>query len=378
MPELDWMKFQRILVMRLDNIGDVIMTGPFFRALRSALPAAHLTLMASPAGSQAALMLPWIDEVLVDRVVWQDASGTMPLDPERELKRILTLRDHQFDAAFILTSFSQSPFPAAYACYLAGISVRIGQSKEFGGSVLSHWQKSPPDQIHQVDRNLSLLKFAGIPLAGRHLELSISQEIQAQASDRLQAAGVNSDRPYVVLAPGASCSARRYDPLRFAEVSSLLSAQTGLPIVLVGNARERELVSPFLGRSRPVTYLVGETTVPELAAVIRGSALVLANDSAPMHIAEAFLKPMVVLYSGTELEEQWQPRFAPARLLRQPTDCSPCYNFRCPYSMECLDFPAEDVVAAALAQLSLTSDSLVGYLTPQADFICNLDEGPGR
>ena len=116
---------RRILVIRLDNIGDVVMLGPALRALRAAVSSAETTLLCSPAGAQAAeLLTPWLDEVLVWRASWQDASGTHALDPARELALIAELRARDFDAAIVSTSFSQSAYPPAYACALAGIPVR--------------------------------------------------------------------------------------------------------------------------------------------------------------------------------------------------------------------------------------------------------------
>jgi hypothetical protein len=96
----------------------------------------------------------------------------MPIDPGREFERIEMLRAHQFDASIIFTSFSQSPYPPAYACYLAGIPVRIGQSKEFGGSVLSHWKRAVPDAVWSV-----CWEETGLPIDGRNLELHVPDEI---------------------------------------------------------------------------------------------------------------------------------------------------------------------------------------------------------
>lgn len=349
----EWQAVQRILTVRLDNIGDVVMLGPALRTLQTHLPTAQITLMASPAGSQVAPLLPWVHDVLVQRVVWQDASGAMPLDPAREQALVETIRAYNFDAAVIFTSFSQSPYPPAYLCYLAGIPIRLGQSKEFGGSLLSQWVKPLPDSTHQVDRNLFLLESAGLPSTGHHLELQIPPDMQAQGDRLLQNIGVNPQQPFIILAPGASCAARRYDVDRYAEVAQRLRAETNWPIVIVGSDRERELCAPILAmtQSGSICSLVGQTSIPQLAAVIQRSVLVLANDSGPMHIADALRRPMVILYSGTELESQWQPRTAPTQLLRRPTDCSPCYCFHCPYGMECLDIPATEVVAACLKLL---------------------------
>src|SRR5215218_5186399 len=82
---------RRLLVVRLDNIGDVVMTGPVLRALKENLPGSHITLLASPGGSKAAPLLPWVDEVLAWRVLWQDL-GHLSFDPARELELVETLR----------------------------------------------------------------------------------------------------------------------------------------------------------------------------------------------------------------------------------------------------------------------------------------------
>ncbi|MGE5655535.1 MAG: glycosyltransferase family 9 protein [Actinomycetota bacterium] len=357
----EWQKIQRILAIRLDNVGDVVMLGPALRSLRHHLPNATIALMASPVGAQVAPLLPWIDETLTHRALWQDASGSLRFNPIREAGLIEAISKRRFDAALIFTSFSQSPYPPGYACYLAGIPKRIGQSKEFGGSVLSQSVKPLPDEAHQVDRNLFLLESAGLTALGRHLELQVPEEIQMQGDRLLRGVGIATNEPFIVLAPGASCVARRYDPLRYATVAEMLVAATGLPLVVVGSDREMEWVEPILDRvdGYSIVSLVGRTSIPELAAIIRRASLVIANDSGPMHIADAFQRPMVILFSGTECESQWQPRTAPAKLLRRPTDCSPCYQFRCSYQMECLDIPAKEVVSEALELLKLSQLPLV-------------------
>ena len=360
-----WQDVKRILAIRLDNIGDVIMLTPALRALHKAIPQVRITLMASPAGSQVAPLLPWVNEVFTWRAVWQDVSGALPLDSSRELELVEELRKRDFDAALIFTSFTQSPYPPASACYLAGIPLRIGQSKEFGGSLLTHWGKPPADHGHQVDRNLALLKLAGIPEAGRHMELQIPEGIQAEADELLRSAEVDPGQAFILLAPGASCAARRYDPRRFAVVTQLLAERTGLPVVIVGSQREKEILSPVtdLAGCPGIVSLVGQTSVPQLAGIVRRAALVIANNSAGLHLADAFRVPMVILYSGTEFESQWRPRFASSRLLRVGTECSPCYRFNCPFNMECLDIAPEEVVEAALDRLEKAG---LGQLAAQA------------
>jgi ADP-heptose:LPS heptosyltransferase len=170
---------------------------------------------------------------------------------------------------------------------------------------------------------------------------------------------VPSGERFVALAPGASCAARRYPADRFAEVASLVTS-AGLPVVLLGSAKEEGLAQAILAATagRPVVSLVGRTTIAELAAVTARATLVVTNDSGPMHLADAVGRPVVVLFSGTDLESQWRPRDVPARVLRRPTPCSPCYRFDCPYELECLDIPPSEVAGHIRSLLEETGGGI--------------------
>lgn len=342
---------QRILAVRLDNIGDVVMTGPALRALRGAFPSAEITLMASPAGSQVGPLLPWVNAVIPWRAIWQDISPQVVIDTEKEYRLVAMLEEGQFDAVFIFTSFSQSPYPPAYVCYLARIPLRVGQTKEFGGGLLTHWVKSLPDTEHQVERNLHLLRSVGLPDLGLNLELRVPPEHEQSANEILRKAGIAAGEPYMVLAPGASCPARRYADERFAQAAEQITAASKLPILLLGSQREIATfpaLENLAARHPGIISLIGQTTVPEMGAVIQRSRLVIANNSGSMHFAAAFRRPMVILFSGTELLEQWAPNTPDARFLFRPVPCSPCHGFQCPYQLECLDIPPQDVAQEVL------------------------------
>ena len=342
--------------MRLDNIGDVIMTGPVLRTLKENLPSSHITLMASPGGSKAAPLLPWADEVLSWRVLWQDL-GRLSFDPAREWGMIRTLKEGSYDAAIILTSFNQTPHAAGYACYLAGIPLRLGESKEWGGSVLSDEAPSVPDELHQVERNLRLIEHLGLWVEDRALSISVPKEARETAAQLLEARGVAPGMPYLLLNPWASAQARTYPTDRFARAAGHLSEETGWPVVVTGTGKDRESASGlFEALGDRGMDLVGATVLPELAALVEGARLVLTNNTSTMHLLDALRVPGVVLFSGTELEEQWRPRSARHRLLRRETWCSPCYAFECPYNLQCLDIPPEEVAQAGLSLLAEAGD----------------------
>ncbi|MDQ3912318.1 MAG: glycosyltransferase family 9 protein [Actinomycetota bacterium] len=346
-----WAEVRRLLVMRLDNIGDVLMTAPVLRALKENLPGSHITLMASPAGKEGARLLPWVDEVLPWRVVWQDL-GRLPHDPAREREMIETLEKGSYDVAIILTSFKQTPHAAGYACYLAGIPLRLGESKEWGGGVLTDEVPAAPDELHQVERNLRLIEHAGFRVKDRALSVCVPEKARESILEELETRRVTPGAPYILLSPWTSAPARTYPPTRFAHAARRVSEETGALVVVTGTEKDRERGGELLGAlgSRGVDF-TGASNLAELAALAEGARLVLTNNTSTMHLADAVRTPSVVLFSGTELESQWRPRNSPHRLLRRGTWCSPCYAFTCPYNLECLDIPPEEVVKAGLLLL---------------------------
>jgi len=149
-----WGDARRILLVRLDSLGDVILTTPAIHAIRESQPAARLTLLASSVGAQAGRLDPDLDDVIVYDSPMSDAWLELPQAPERELELVAALRQGEYDGAIIFTSYHQSPLPAAMLCYLAGIPLRLGATDDGAGSLLTtrhHW---PPGLYHEVERAL--------------------------------------------------------------------------------------------------------------------------------------------------------------------------------------------------------------------------------
>jgi len=338
-----WLEAKKILAVRLDNIGDVIMLGPALRAVKETSPQAHLTLLATPGGATAVPLLPWIDDVIVWRPIWQDVGGRMPFDPARERELIDLLAGQEFDAALIFTSFSQTPHVPGYVCYLAGIPLRAGESKEFGGSTLTTELKGAPDELHQAERNLRLVEHLGFVARERQLVVTIPDTARNAIPDLLDKTEVNPHQPFILLHPGASAHARRYPAERFGILARLLTRRDW-QVLVTGVERESALIQEVIAHAPKARYLIGDTTLAEYAALVERAKLVICNDTLPMHLSDAVRTPVVVLFSGTDYEEQWQPRATRARLLRRETSCHPCYLFECPIGQPCLDISPEEVV----------------------------------
>ncbi|TQM45388.1 glycosyltransferase family 9 protein [Pseudonocardia cypriaca] len=334
---------RRLLVVRADNIGDVVTTTPALRALRAAAPHARIDLLASPAGSAVVPMVPELDGVLVTSASWQQLPGASGADQRAEQELLGRIAAGGYDVLIVLTSFSQSPWPVAHLGLLAGIGTRVVHSREFGGAVATHWVTPPPDGTHQVDRALHLLGAIGVPHRGLETALSVP------ADARRDAATLVPRRPFAVLAPGASCAARRYPAERFGAAAALL-ADAGLPVLVAGSEREGPLVAEVVAAAaHPDVTPVPPVPLPVFTALIARAAVAVTNNSGGMHLADAVRTPVAVTYGGTERLEELCPRSTPATLLSRPVPCSPCRQLQCPFQHECLDIPPGEVAAAALA-----------------------------
>jgi len=348
----------------MDSMENVILVGPALRSLKKAFPEARITLLASPVGAQAGTLLPWVDAILAWHSVWQTRDDAEPVDATREMELINLLKAGDYDAAFIFTNSDQSPLAFAYAASIAGIPIRVGQSKELSGSVLTHPVKPGPDNKYQAYRNLDLLEAIGLPRSGLQLELQVSERDQQEAYGLLNGANIQPQGAYMIMAPEAGVSSRQYDFGRFAAVARKLVSRANLPLVVLGdhsNGFDSDPIRQAVYDDDRIHSLRGQASTPVQAALIQNASLVLTTNSPAMHIAEAYLRPMVVLYAGTDLLEQWAPRRSPARLMMRTTACSPCHYHTCPLQKECLEILPDEVVNESLHLLNHSKE----YAEPQ-------------
>lgn len=371
MAQLDprWQHAQRVLVVRLDNLGDVLVTTPAIHAIRKALPHAQITLLASPLGAQVGRLNPDLDDVIVYEAPWVDPWCRLPHDSAREQAMIARLRAGQFDGAIIFTSFRQSALPAAYLCYLADIPLRAAASVDAAGSLLTTRHKHPQRMMHEVERGLDLVGALGIHSAERDLVLRVPAAARADAHAWLTAHGAR--RPLIVLHPGCTMPARTYPWEQFAAVAELAIRQVGASVVLTGSAGEAELVARIhqrIERQARAAALpcAGALSFAAFCALIETADLVITNNTGPMHIAAALKTPVVALFALTNPPEQWGPWRVPHRLLFHDVPCRICYSRICPHGHECLRLVTPAMVLAAAEELLAAHGATAGAPTQAA------------
>ena len=365
-----WGAARRILAVRLDNLGDLLVTSPAIHAVKAVLPDIELTLLTSSLGAQAGRLNPDIDAVITCQAPWMDPWQRLPQDSEREQRMIATLRERRFDGAIIFTSFRQSPLPAAYLCYPADIPLRLAASIDGPGSLLTTRHKHPDRMMHEVERGLDLVDAIGVPAAELDLVLRIPRADRGRINELLEEEGVDRARPLVVIHPGCSMSARTYPWELYAEVGDRLFDRLGATIVLTGTADERSLVDHMYARMQPRTRrmthcLAGALPFATFGALIEAADLLITNNTGPMHVAAALKTPVVTLFALTNPPEQWGPWRVPYRQLYHEVSCRLCYSRVCPYGHECLSLIAPEMVVDAaeelLAEVGARSPAIAGW-----------------
>ncbi len=338
-PRFDPARVRRILVVRLDLLGDVLLSMPAVEALHERYPDAEIWMMTLPYTADIPKRYPY-----VARVVTLDTNG---IRSPRSLLRPATLRQwygayrllraQRFDLAVSLCGLMASIWT-----FLSGATHRIGYLKE--GYPLLHTRTLPGMRYdrrqHEVQWCLDLAALAGAERRPRYMSLEVEPDAAERVEALLRRHGVDDETRLVAIHAGSiNGSAKRWPATHWAELADRLHETAGVRVVLTGSRGElpiaREVVRCM--RTMPLV-LTGETTVNELAALLARCDVVISGDSGPLHMAVALGRPTVSMYGPTEpaLSGPYPRPGQTATVLRLGIGCSPCYNAlataECPYN----------------------------------------------
>lgn len=309
-----------VLMARLDNDGDVLLTGPAVRAVASG---AEVTFLCRPASAEAAGLLPGVTRIVTFDAGWISAHPA-PIDPVAVDQLVAQMAALEVDQAVIMTSFHQSPLPLALLLRLAGVPTIVANSEDYPGSLLDVRHR-PASGLHEVERNLSLVATLGYgPAAGDDGRLAIRlPPVPGSLAGPLAALSPG----YVVLHPNASVPARSV-PLELATGVAEALVAGGRQVVVTGGAGEWAEGSIW----PPGTVnLVGATDVTVLARVLSQAAAIVVGNTGPAHLAAAVATPVVSIFAPTVPLAQWHPWGVPyVTLGDQDIACRQCRSRTCP------------------------------------------------
>jgi lipopolysaccharide heptosyltransferase II len=344
-----------ILAVRLDGIGDLLMTTPALRALKAGGNGRSLTLLTSPAAAAFAHELPFVDDVIAFEAPWKKCAETRAVNADATGALVDRLRERAFDAAVVFTVFTQSALPAATLLFQAGIARRAAYSRENPYALLTDWRPDPDHDAHagvrhEVQRQIDLVESLGARVRDTRLQFPLRKAAQRSMLAKVLAAGMHAKRPWLIVHPGATAASRRYPETKLADAVARLQASGRWQIGVAGAAEDLESVQAIIAQAPGAVSLAGVLDLPELAALIALARLVVCNNSAPAHIAAAVGTPVVDLYALTN--PQHTPWGVAHRVLSRDVDCKYCLKSRCPLGHHrCLADVSPDEIVAAVAAL---------------------------
>lgn len=347
---------RRILIVKLDALGDLLMTSPAIRSLRRRFPMAEVHLLVQTGVAPLARFLPGIEAV-------ESLPCGFLLHGPKRLRRCLAwllalgrLRRRRYD---LILDFS-SLFHSAAAAWAGGAPLRLGFyrhvplgffSTEGFGHFYTH-EFALEETTHYADRMHRLAAAAGAEADPGGWRIHLNEDLREAAGRLLAEQGIGEgDGPLVVVSPGAKWAPKRWGEGGFAEVVDLLQGR-GWRAVLIAGPDEEELLGSLRSACRTSPAAIWPPApLGTVAALLEKADAFLGNDSGPMHMAAAVGTPVVALF-GPTVPGRTGPRGSPFIPLYAALECSPCPLYftrtRCHRGHNyCMDgFRPPDVAAA--------------------------------
>ncbi len=287
---------KKILVIDFGQLGDVVLSLPALRSIRARFPRAHITITVGKPGDEVINLSGYGDDaIVVDRVALRD--GFKPLSLFRVLELVKDVRRRKFDFVIDLHSLAETNLLG----FLSGAPKRL-YSRRHGRSLeyLANFHPRPPAETedssrHLVDRYLDVLIPLGVEGADRVPRIKTRKADDLVVDQILSKAKVATGIPLVGLFPGAGHPARRWPLEKFAQLADYLVRNDGVRVLVFAGPEEQTLVSEIPRMFPPGSLIVDRLTIPQLAASLARLAVLISNDTGPMHIATAVGTPVVVL-----------------------------------------------------------------------------------
>ena len=333
------LKNQKILMVRLGAIGDVIRTLPALRTLRHNLPDAYIAWVVEDRAASLLKNHPDLNKVfVVPRKEWQ--QNFLSFKTLKEFVRFIqNLRKENFDLVLDFHGL----FKSGLITFLTGVKHRVGYTRKFskeGNFLFTNDQVSLPDyKINRVERNLLLVKHLGLKTDEHNPIIPITAKDREVVASAIFSRLTASSGPKIIMHPGSSPSTpyKRWDITRFAALADRIIQKYGGNILFTAGNDERELVKNIFKQMTESHHVLCQTeTLTQLAETIRRCDLFIGNDTAPMHLAAFVGTPVIALFGPTDPIENAPFGKGEAIVIRKDVSCNPCRIREC-QNLLCMD-----------------------------------------
>lgn len=344
------MNDKRYAIVRLSSIGDVLHCTPVARNLKQHQPSCHITWVVGQVSAEMVKDNPFIDEVYIwPRERWEKCMRQGKLREAWSIWQQLKsdMAQKHFDIALDIHGL----FLSGMVTKALGAPRRIGLSgnKEPNGLFMTEKAPLMPDDVHVIQRYLSILRPLGIDTQDYSMTLCLLDKYKAFAKAFLHEQGVSEKERLIILNPATTWRAKNWPPEYFAEVADALSSEGR--IVICGGPADQGIAQQIIElTTAPIINAVGKTSLMEMAALLERASVVIVGDTGPLHMAVAIGTPTVSIFGPTD-----PARFGPLTpghiVLTGQAECSPCHKTVCPKKdMRCMHSIKPDVVIKAAYQ----------------------------
>ena len=339
-----------ILLIRLDHLGDVLLTTPAIKSLKQRFPHARVTMVVKEWSFEAIKHNPHIDRIVIFNPFWTvpNQEGTKAEGVAGISQLVRQLRRERFDLAVDF----KGDFRNILIVYLSGAKRRISYPIRGGGFLLT--DSVPYEaEIHQIDKNLNLLTPLGIHSEDSHMELHFTDEDMARIEQIFDHDKIDLKRRTIALHYGGASPYKRWDMEKFITLVRRQTENNSTNILIFGGPYERN-ASQLREKPGKGIFTMPDMTICQMAAAFKRCDLLVCNDSGPMHIGLAVGTPTVAIFGPT-----FADRFGPKdlkgnRVIRSHLPCNPCWHpdkpIRC-RERNCLKSIEVDKVLAAIDEL---------------------------
>ena len=343
-------KPRRILVVKLDHLGDVLLATPVFSNLRSAYPHAQIHALVGSTGALVLRAHPDVNNIIkYDAPYFCRSQRPMHLRDASRLFRSLRLRKYD-----LLIDLRGDWLTVLFAL-LKGASYRLDLASLQTENKLGGYSFTSP---HEVDRNLDLLRSAHIPTPFKAPVIHTSLADRNWTNEFFNHSNIVKHRPLIAIHPGSPIKLKRWRAERFAAVADWLVAHKDAQILFVGVKSEVSVVANVQKyMHRESTSVAGKTNLSQLAEILGRCDLFIGNDSGPMHLAAAVGTQTIGLY-GPGNPARFGPAGAHSYTIRRMPDCPPCMGTSCKFGGEgCMkEIEVDEVIHTAVQHLMACTD----------------------
>ena len=352
----------RILIIKLGSIGDVVHTFPALSDLRASFPRAEIDWLVE---RQAGVLLrnhPWLNQVIeVDtrkwrRALWQPQTW-------REIRRCLNrLRQRRYEVAFDFQGLWKSAIFGLFSGSRLLVGFNKAYLKEPGCRILYGQRVSPdPATRHVSEFHRALVGSQGAARGQERFELAAEEPDRAYIDARL---GERRLDEFIILNPGGGWVTKNWSPANYGLLHQRIRRELGLKTVLTWGPGEEDLVREVMAAcpaDPPPTF---STTLPQFMALARRARLFVGGDTGPLHLAAACQTPVVAIFGPTDPLRNG-PQHPDDLAVFHPVPCGPCYKRTCrKYRRQCMTLVTVDqVFDAVVRRLEQTRPQAPGQLS---------------